>query len=187
MLSPWPLATSAYTPSARSPSRNGWGPRSRLSSARAGARRRRQRRRARAPTTTTSGIRHAVDIASWAARIWKNVPPYNFPSARCCALVLLDRAARAATRGRARSPGWAHRGRRGGARLGGRRGIRTTHLAHPGQRWASPRSGSGLARSSSPGGWMAASVACDANPDCHEEEQCREVPPRPAASPTSSA
>jgi hypothetical protein len=26
------------------------------------------------------------------------------------------------------------------------------------------------------GGWMAASVACDNDPDCHEEEQCREVP-----------
>ena len=26
------------------------------------------------------------------------------------------------------------------------------------------------------GGWMAVSVACENDPDCNEEEQCREVP-----------
>jgi hypothetical protein len=33
------------------------------------------------------------------------------------------------------------------------------------------------------GGWMAASVACDADPDCPEEEQCREVPAPPGGVP----
>ena len=45
----------------------------------------------------------------------------------------------------------------------------------------------GLAAVVAAGGWMAAAVACDADPDCPEEETCREVPAPPAASPTSSA
>ncbi len=34
----------------------------------------------------------------------------------------------------------------------------------------------GLAAIVAAGGWMAATVACDHDPDCHEEEECREVP-----------
>jgi hypothetical protein len=33
------------------------------------------------------------------------------------------------------------------------------------------------------GGWMAASVACEADPDCPDEEQCREVPAPPGGIP----
>jgi hypothetical protein len=33
------------------------------------------------------------------------------------------------------------------------------------------------------GGWMAASVTCEADPDCPEEEQCREVPAPPGGVP----
>ena len=33
------------------------------------------------------------------------------------------------------------------------------------------------------GGWIAASVACDADPDCADEEQCREVPAPPGGIP----
>jgi hypothetical protein len=33
------------------------------------------------------------------------------------------------------------------------------------------------------GGWMAASVACEADPDCPDEEQCREVPAPPGGVP----
>jgi hypothetical protein len=33
------------------------------------------------------------------------------------------------------------------------------------------------------GGWMAVSVACEADPDCPEEEQCREVPAPPGGIP----
>jgi hypothetical protein len=33
------------------------------------------------------------------------------------------------------------------------------------------------------GGWMAAAVACEADPDCPEEEQCREVPAPPGGIP----
>ncbi len=33
------------------------------------------------------------------------------------------------------------------------------------------------------GGWMASSVACEADPDCPEEEQCREVPAPPGGVP----
>ena len=41
----------------------------------------------------------------------------------------------------------------------------------------------GLAAIVVAGGWMAASVACDADPDCPEEEQCREVPAPPGGIP----
>jgi hypothetical protein len=41
----------------------------------------------------------------------------------------------------------------------------------------------GLAAIVIAGGWMAASVACDADPDCPEEEQCREVPAPPGGIP----
>jgi hypothetical protein len=34
----------------------------------------------------------------------------------------------------------------------------------------------GLAAVVAAGGWMAAEVACNADPDCPEEETCREVP-----------
>jgi hypothetical protein len=33
------------------------------------------------------------------------------------------------------------------------------------------------------GGWMAASVACHGDPDCADEEQCREVPAPPGGIP----
>jgi hypothetical protein len=33
------------------------------------------------------------------------------------------------------------------------------------------------------GGWMAASVACEVDPDCPEEETCREVPAPPGGVP----
>jgi hypothetical protein len=33
------------------------------------------------------------------------------------------------------------------------------------------------------GGWMASSVVCEADPDCPEEEQCREVPAPPGRNP----
>ena len=33
------------------------------------------------------------------------------------------------------------------------------------------------------GGWMAVSVACEADPDCPEEETCREVPAPPGGVP----
>jgi hypothetical protein len=33
------------------------------------------------------------------------------------------------------------------------------------------------------GGWMAATVACQADPDCPEDEQCREVPAPPGGIP----
>jgi hypothetical protein len=41
----------------------------------------------------------------------------------------------------------------------------------------------GLAAIVIAGGWMAAKVACDADPDCPEEEQCREVLPPPGGIP----
>jgi hypothetical protein len=41
----------------------------------------------------------------------------------------------------------------------------------------------GLAAVVVAGGWMAVSVACDADPDCPEEETCREVPAPPGGVP----
>jgi hypothetical protein len=41
----------------------------------------------------------------------------------------------------------------------------------------------GLAAIVAAGGWMAASVACEADPDCAEEETCREVPAPPGGVP----
>ena len=41
----------------------------------------------------------------------------------------------------------------------------------------------GLAAIVAAGGWMAASVACETDPDCPEEEQCREVPAPPGGIP----
>jgi hypothetical protein len=41
----------------------------------------------------------------------------------------------------------------------------------------------GLAAVVAAGGWMAAAVACDADPDCPEEETCREVPAPPGGVP----
>jgi hypothetical protein len=41
----------------------------------------------------------------------------------------------------------------------------------------------GLAAIVIAGGWMAASVACEADPDCPEAEQCREVPAPPGGIP----
>jgi len=41
----------------------------------------------------------------------------------------------------------------------------------------------GLAAIVAAGGWMAATVACEADPDCPEEEQCREVPAPPGGIP----
>ncbi|HEY4392734.1 MAG TPA: hypothetical protein VGP64_01670 [Polyangia bacterium] len=41
----------------------------------------------------------------------------------------------------------------------------------------------GLAAIVAAGGWMAATVSCDADPDCPEEETCREVPAPPGGVP----
>ncbi len=41
----------------------------------------------------------------------------------------------------------------------------------------------GLAVVVAAGGWMAAAVACEADPDCPEEETCREVPAPPGGVP----
>jgi len=41
----------------------------------------------------------------------------------------------------------------------------------------------GLAAIVIAGGWMAASVACEADPDCPDAEQCREVPAPPGGIP----
>jgi len=41
----------------------------------------------------------------------------------------------------------------------------------------------GLAAAIAAGGWMAAAVACEADPDCPEEETCREVPAPPGGVP----
>jgi hypothetical protein len=41
----------------------------------------------------------------------------------------------------------------------------------------------GLAAIVIAGGWMAATVACEADPDCPEDEQCREVPAPPGGIP----
>jgi hypothetical protein len=41
----------------------------------------------------------------------------------------------------------------------------------------------GLAAIVAAGGWMAAGVACEADPDCPEEETCREVPAPPGGVP----
>jgi hypothetical protein len=41
----------------------------------------------------------------------------------------------------------------------------------------------GLAAVVAAGGWMAAAVACQADPDCPEEETCREVPAPPGGVP----
>ena len=40
-----------------------------------------------------------------------------------------------------------------------------------------------LAAGSRAGGWMAARRRCEADPDCPEEEQCREVPAPPGGIP----
>jgi len=41
----------------------------------------------------------------------------------------------------------------------------------------------GLAAVVAAGGWMAAAVACNADPDCPEDETCREVPAPPGGVP----
>ena len=41
----------------------------------------------------------------------------------------------------------------------------------------------GLAAIVAAGGWMSVSVACNADPDCDEEEQCREIPAPPGGVP----
>ena len=41
----------------------------------------------------------------------------------------------------------------------------------------------GLAAVVAAGGWMAAAVACSADPDCPEDETCREVPAPPGGVP----
>ena len=41
----------------------------------------------------------------------------------------------------------------------------------------------GLAAIVVAGGWVAASVACETDPDCAEDEQCREVPAPPGGIP----
>jgi len=41
----------------------------------------------------------------------------------------------------------------------------------------------GLAAAIAAGGWMAWAVSCDADPDCDDSEQCREVPAPPGGIP----
>jgi hypothetical protein len=41
----------------------------------------------------------------------------------------------------------------------------------------------GLAAIVAAGGWMSAAVACTADPDCSEDEQCREIPAPPGGIP----
>ena len=41
----------------------------------------------------------------------------------------------------------------------------------------------GLAAVIAAGGWMAWAVSCDADPDCDDSEQCREVPAPPGGIP----
>ena len=41
----------------------------------------------------------------------------------------------------------------------------------------------GLAVVIAAGGWMASAVSCDADPDCDDSEQCREVPAPPGGIP----
>jgi hypothetical protein len=41
----------------------------------------------------------------------------------------------------------------------------------------------GLAAIVAAGGWMALEVACNVDPDCDEEEQCREIPAPPGGVP----
>jgi len=41
----------------------------------------------------------------------------------------------------------------------------------------------GLAAAIAAGGWMASAVSCDADPDCDDSEQCREVPAPPGGIP----
>ena len=41
----------------------------------------------------------------------------------------------------------------------------------------------GLAATVIAGGWMALDVACNVDPDCDEEEQCREIPAPPGGVP----
>jgi hypothetical protein len=41
----------------------------------------------------------------------------------------------------------------------------------------------GLAAIVAAGGWMAITVACKADPDCDEDEQCREIPAPPGGIP----
>jgi hypothetical protein len=60
--------------------------------------------------------------------------------------------------------------------------------AHPSTSTALSRGGFigaaiGLAAVVAAGGWMAAVVACNADPDCPEDETCREVPAPPGGVP----
>jgi hypothetical protein len=41
----------------------------------------------------------------------------------------------------------------------------------------------GIAAVIAAGGWMAGAVACDADPDCDDADQCREVPAPPGGIP----
>ncbi len=41
----------------------------------------------------------------------------------------------------------------------------------------------GIAAIVAAGGWMALSVSCNADPDCAEDEQCREIPAPPGGVP----
>jgi hypothetical protein len=60
--------------------------------------------------------------------------------------------------------------------------------AHPGPAHALINGGFttvavGLAAIIVAGGWMAVSVTCTADPDCNEDEQCREIPAPPGGIP----
>ncbi|HVR61877.1 MAG TPA: hypothetical protein VMU50_08255 [Polyangia bacterium] len=41
----------------------------------------------------------------------------------------------------------------------------------------------GIAAMVAAGGWMAAAVACNADPDCPDDEQCKEIPAPPGGIP----
>ena len=41
----------------------------------------------------------------------------------------------------------------------------------------------GIALLVAAGGWMAASVSCESDPDCPENQHCREIPPPPGGGP----
>lgn len=72
------------------------------------------------------------------------------------------------------SAGWA-----AGARIDGDHPSASTALSRGGFISAAI----GLAAVVAAGGWMAAAVACTADPDCPEDETCREVPAPPGGVP----
>ncbi len=66
-----------------------------------------------------------------------------------------------------------------GERMEGQQGSASTVMSRGGFITAAI----GLAAVVAAGGWMAAAVACNADPDCPEDETCREVPAPPGGVP----